>query len=88
MPESEALLGKARAWCSTLAGLELWIGLADHIDSAFALHDLTIGVTALGGGEGRENFHGQKGFWVGARSLAGGRKTIGIVSSVKAFLGR
>lgn len=48
----EALLGKAGARSGALAGLELRVGLADHIHGALALHDLAVGVAALGGGEG------------------------------------
>ena len=39
----DALFGKARA----LAGLELGIALADHIQRALALHDLAVCVAAL-----------------------------------------
>ena len=60
-----------------MAGLELGVRLADDIDRALAFHDLAISVTAFGGGEGRENFHGVKWFEVdrslvptGARKLA------------------
>ena len=63
----ETLLGKTGARSGALAGLELRVGLADHVDGALALHDLTVGVAALGGGEGRQNFHGGKSWW-GARN--------------------
>ena len=43
-----------------MAGFEFRIGFADHINRAFAFHDLAIGVTALGRGEGRKDFHGWK----------------------------
>ncbi len=49
-----------------MAGLELGVGLADHIDGALALHNLAIGVTALGGGEGGKDFHDRKWFVVDA----------------------
>jgi hypothetical protein len=32
---------------STLAGLEAFLRLVDHIDAAFAAHDLAIAVTRL-----------------------------------------
>ena len=43
----DALFGKARACRSALAGLELGIALADHIQRALALHDLAVCVAAL-----------------------------------------
>ena len=49
---SEALFRQAGAGCRALARLEFRIGFADHVNRAFAFHDLAIGVTALGGGEG------------------------------------
>ena len=73
----QTLLGKAGARSGALAGLELRVGLADHIDRALAFHDLAIGVAALGGGEGRPGFPDGKWFEVsrmrvptGARKLA------------------
>lgn len=56
----EAFLRQASAWGRALAGLELRVGFADHVDRALALHDLAVGVTALGRREGRKNFHGGK----------------------------
>jgi hypothetical protein len=58
--KSKTLLRKASAWSRSLAGLEFWVGFADHIHRAFAFHDLAISVTALGGGKGRKNFHDGK----------------------------
>ncbi len=57
---SEALFREACAGGSALAGLEFRVRLADHIDRALAFHDLAISVTALGGGEGRKDFHDKK----------------------------
>lgn len=37
----------AGACCRALTSFELGIALADNVQRAFALHDLTIGVTAL-----------------------------------------
>ena len=44
-----------------MAGLEFRVGFANHVNRSFAFHDLAIRVTALGGGEGRKDFHGEKG---------------------------
>jgi hypothetical protein len=49
--KSQTLLRKAGAGSRSLAGLELRVRLADHIDRSFAFHDLAICVTALGGGK-------------------------------------
>jgi hypothetical protein len=49
--KSQTLLRKAGAGSRSLAGLELRVRLADHINRSFAFHDLAIGVTALGGGK-------------------------------------
>lgn len=57
---SQTLFREAGTGGGTLAGLELRVGLADHIHRALAFHDLTVGVTALSGGEGRKDFHGVK----------------------------
>ena len=46
-----ALLAEARTGCRTLTSLELGVALADHVERAFALHDLAISVTALHGCE-------------------------------------
>jgi len=51
MEKSQTLLRKAGAGSRSLAGLELRVRLADHIDRSFAFHDLAICVTALGGGK-------------------------------------
>ena len=57
MRVSEAFLGKTCARSGSLASFELGIGFADDIHRALALHDLAVGVAALGGGEGGDNFH-------------------------------
>ena len=49
---SQALLREAGAGGGALAGLELRVRFADHVNRALAFHNLAIGVTALGGGEG------------------------------------
>ena len=54
----QALLRKAGASRCTLAGLELRIRFADHVNGSFAFHDLAISVTAFCGGKRGENFHG------------------------------
>ena len=35
-------------FCPTLAGLEAWVGFADHIDPPTALDDLAVAVTVFG----------------------------------------
>ena len=42
-----ALLAKTSAHGLALAGLEAWIGFADDVEGATALHDLAVGVAAL-----------------------------------------
>jgi hypothetical protein len=42
-----------------LAGLELWVALADDVESAFAFDDLAVFVAALHGEERGKNFHGR-----------------------------
>lgn len=48
----QALLGKASARSRSLTGFEPWVGFADHVNGAFALHNLTVSVAAFGGREG------------------------------------
>ena len=48
----QAFLREAGAGGRTLASLELRIRFADDVNRSFAFHDLAIGVTAFGGGEG------------------------------------
>ena len=73
-PGSQALLRKAGADGRALAGLELRVGLADHVDRALALHDLAIGVAALGGSERGKNFHGVRWLEMDRTGTAGARK--------------
>ena len=54
----QTLLRKAGAGGRALAGLELRVRFADHVNRALAFHDLAICVAAFCGSEGRENFHG------------------------------
>jgi hypothetical protein len=54
-----SLLGEARTFGGTLAGLELGIAFADHIQRTTALHHLAIGVAAFGGIERGKNFHSE-----------------------------
>ena len=86
---SQTLLREAGAGGRTLAGLELGVRFADHVNRALAFHNLAIGMTTLGGGEGRENFHGGK--WCvldPAGALTGGAKASQPTHLVKAFLAR
>ena len=69
-----ALLREAGANGRTLASLELRVALADDIHRSFAFHDLAIGVTALGGSEGRKNFHDWKLVGDGVVGTTGARK--------------
>lgn len=46
-----AFFAQACTGSSTLTGFEFRVALANDIQCALALHDLTIGVTALHGGE-------------------------------------
>jgi hypothetical protein len=61
-----AFLRHPGAGSRALAGFELGVRLADDIQRALAFHDLAIGVAALGGVEGRKDFHG------GWRRMVGG----------------
>lgn len=68
-----AFFAEAGADGGTLTGLEFRVRLADDVDRALALDDLTIGVAALGGGEGGKNFHGMEGLKINAGGCAGAR---------------
>jgi hypothetical protein len=84
---SEAFLGEPCAGGRSLAGLELRIRFTDHVNRALALHDLAISVTALGGGEGRKDFHGGK--WCEFKPIARanrGAKASPPAHLVKSFL--
>ena len=50
-PDLQTLLRKAGSSGSALAGLELRVRFADHVNRALAFHDLAISVTAFCGGE-------------------------------------
>ena len=81
-PSSQTLLREACACGGTLAGLEFRVGFADHVNRALAFHNLAISVTALGGGEGRKNFHGVK-WWESCRLLvATGARKLAIRSTL------
>jgi hypothetical protein len=60
VPVLEAFFRQSGAERRALAGLEFRVGFADDVHRSFAFHNLAIGVTALGGGEGRKDFHGVK----------------------------
>jgi hypothetical protein len=72
-----ALLGETRSLRSTLAGLELGVGLADDVVGAFAAHDLAIGVAAFGGSKGRKYSHGWKSVGILSRQRGGGARKLG-----------
>jgi hypothetical protein len=85
----QTLLREAGAGGGALAGLELRVGFADHVDRALAFHDLAIGMAALGGGEGRKNFHGGKVVWMESAARANrGAKASHRTFLVKPFLAR
>jgi hypothetical protein len=52
MEKSESLFPKAGAGRRALAGLELRVRLADHVNRALTLHHLAISVTTFCGSEG------------------------------------
>jgi len=85
---SETLLRQPGTGGRALAGLELRVRFADHINRALALDDLAISVAALGGGEGREDFHDGNGVSCGrSRVPTGGAKASQPTRLVKPFLG-
>ena len=64
----DALFGHLGSLSSTLTGFETRVRFIDHVKGSFTFDHLTVCVAALGGGEGRKNFHKNRRF-VRARRL-------------------
>jgi hypothetical protein len=65
---ADAFLRHLGPLSSTLTGFETRVRFVDHVKGSFTFDYLTVYVAALGGGEGRKNFHKNRRF-VRARRL-------------------